>query len=99
MNKQVKTMRDAAHFATMPDSQIREELLKLCIAERFDGDIAFLTRLYDGDHSFEKGAELRAMVITTNPGRHSSVYPPAPGEPPIPRPDYRVVGQKPTSST
>lgn len=84
MNSRPK--RNSAYFASLPSKQVEEELLKLCIGERFEGDIAFLIRLYDGESSFEKNAEIRAMVIRANPHRHSSICPPGPGELPIPAP-------------
>ena len=62
-------------FTSMSDEQITEELLKLCIAERFEGDIQWLTRVYDEDHSHEKWDEARSWLIRANPQRHSSVAP------------------------
>ncbi|SDG72260.1 hypothetical protein [Propionivibrio dicarboxylicus] len=60
-------------FTRMTTEQIEEELMKLCIAERFDGDVAWLTRAYDGEHSLEKAKELDDWLHLANPRRHSSL--------------------------
>ena len=70
------TKPKAPDFANMSDKVIGEHLLKLCIGDRFDGDVAWLTRAYDEDHFFEKWAELNAALRLANPERHSSICPP-----------------------
>jgi hypothetical protein len=62
-------------FAGMSNEQIEEELLKLCIGERFVRDVEWLVRLYDQDHSEAKWNEIRAWLISANPHRHSSICP------------------------
>ena len=68
--------RKAPDFANMPNELIEQHLLKLCIGERFVGDVAWLTRLYDEDYSFEKMDDLNAALRLANPKRHSSICPP-----------------------
>lgn len=60
-------------FAIMSHDEIWDELLKLDIAERFEGDVAWLTRLYDGDSSEQKHVELMAQLERANPHR-SGIY-------------------------
>ena len=79
-----KIKRDAAYIASRTDAQIEDCLLMLDIGERFDGDRAFLTRLWDDDHSVEKWDALREIIIKANPHRHSSIFTPSEGEPAIP---------------
>jgi hypothetical protein len=62
-------------IAAMSPEQIEDELLKLDIAERFDGDVAWLTRLYDGDWSDQKRVELMAQLERANPHRSGIYYP------------------------
>ena len=62
-------------FAGMSNEDIEVELLKLCIGERFAGDVEWLARLYDQDWSEAKWDEIRAWLISANPHRHSSICP------------------------
>jgi hypothetical protein len=78
------TIRNADYFASLPDALVAEELLKLDIAERFNGDREALTLLYA--NTKEAWERARSIVIGANPPRHSSVFPPELGEPPIPQP-------------
>jgi hypothetical protein len=79
--------RDATYFASLSDKQVEEELLRLDIGERFDGDIECLTLIYADVQTREKWDKARQLVIKANPHRHSSIFTPLPGEPPIPRPE------------
>ena len=53
------------------------------ISPRFVGDLAFLTRCCDNQHSFENEIELRATLIAANPSRQASICPLAQWEAPI----------------
>lgn len=76
--------RNADYFAALSDELVTEELLRLDIGERFDGDREALTLIYA--QSKEAWDKARQIVIAANPHRHSVVFPPGPGEPPIPKP-------------
>ena len=83
------TTRNAAYFASLPDDKVIEELLRLDIGERFDGDREALALIYAGTkESLDKA---RRIVIAANPHRHSVVFAPGPDEPPIPKASAKDV--------
>lgn len=80
--------RNADYFASLPDEKVIEELLRLDIGERFDGDREALSLIYAGTkESLDKA---RRIVIATNPHRHSVVFAPGPDEPAIPKPSAQA---------
>lgn len=79
--------RNASYFASLCAKQVEEELLRLDIGERFDGDIECLTLIYDDAQTREKWEKARQLIIKANPHRHSSIFAPLPGEPPIACPE------------
>lgn len=62
-------------FQGMADQDIEEELLKLDIFERFTGDAAWLTRVYDAETSHQKDVEIRLALVQANPERSGSIAP------------------------
>lgn len=64
-----KNFQDASH------KEIVEELLKLDIFERFDGDAAWLTQSYDPGLTLQEADELRLALIRVNPVRSVAIAP------------------------
>lgn len=60
-------------FQSMSSLGIEEELLKLDIFERFDGDDAWLTKVYDPDITDQEIDELRLRLMQANPLRSGSI--------------------------
>lgn len=71
----MNTLPDPKDFRNASHQEIEEELLKLDIFERFDGDVAWLTKAYASYTTHQDSVELRLALIRANPLRSAAIAP------------------------